>query len=222
MRIKVLACETLRDEFTYLFDKLELDAEVIWIESGLHNYPDKLRKRLQEEIDRISECERLILLFGRCGNSIVGVKTGNFEMIIPKVDDCISLLMGSDERRREFSRENACYYLTEGWMRGERNLWVEYRYSVEKYGEETAREIADMMYSNYRTLALLDTGVTPIKNLEEKTQIIEETLNLKRTVVAGTLDYMRELLTGPWDESRYEIIPPYGIVQVGKCINKIG
>ena len=49
MRIKVLACETLRDEFTYLFDKLELDAEVIWIESGLHNYPDKLRRNRPDQ-----------------------------------------------------------------------------------------------------------------------------------------------------------------------------
>lgn len=137
----------------------------------------------------------------------------DFEMIIPKVDDCIFLLLGSDERRREFSRENACYYLTEGWMRGERNLWVEYKYSVDKYGEETAREIAGMMYSNYRTLALLDTGVTPIEKLEEKTQIIGETLNMERIVVSETLDYIRELLADPWDESRYKIILPYGTVQ---------
>lgn len=214
MNTKIIACETLREEFTFLLNETGIDFEVIWIESGLHNYPDKLHNRLQETIDGLEDCDRVILLFGRCGNSIANLKNSNFTLIIPKVDDCISLLMGSDERRQNYFRENAAYYLTEGWMRGERNLWVEYTYSVEKYGEETARSIAEMMFGNYRTLALLDTGVNPIEELMKETQIIEETLGLRRTIVPASLDYMRQLLTGSWDESRFEVIPPNGVVAV--------
>ncbi len=89
---------------------------------------------------------------------------------------------------------------------------MEYLYSVEKYGEATAKNIAKMMYCNYRTLALLDTGINPISQLMEKTREIEETLELERKVVPAELTYIRELLTGPWDTTRYEIVPPYGIV----------
>ncbi len=158
MRTTMIVCETLRDEFLFLYKDIGLKANVKWIESGLHNYTQKLHDRLQEAVDGITDCDRVILVFGRCGDSVLNLKNGNFEMIIPKADDCISLLMGSDERRRDYSKEHAAYYLTEGWIRGERNIWVEYLYSVEKYGEETARSIADMMYCNYRTLALLDAG----------------------------------------------------------------
>lgn len=212
MRTTMIVCETLRDEFLFLYKDIGLKANVKWIESGLHNYTQKLHDRLQEAVDGITDCDRVILVFGRCGDSVLNLKNGNFEMIIPKADDCISLLMGSDERRRDYSKEHAAYYLTDGWIRGERNIWVEYLYSVEKYGEETARSIADMMYCNYRTLALLDTGVNPIGQLMEKTREIEKTLNLERKVVPAELTYMRELLTGPWDAKRYEVIPPFGVV----------
>ncbi len=214
MRTVIIACETLKEELMSLFDELEPDADVRWIESGLHNYPQKLHDRLQAAIDGVTDCGQLILLFGRCGNAVSDLKAGNFEMIIPKVDDCISLLMGSDERRQEYSKKNAAYYLTKGWLRGERNLWTEYTYSVEKYGEEIAKDIAKTMFCNYRTLALLDTGVCSVENLMEETLIIEETLNLKRTIVPATLSYMRELLTGPWDDTRYEVVPPYGRVSM--------
>lgn len=212
MKTTMIVCETLKDEFLFLYKEIGLKANVKWIESGLHNYTQKLHDRLQQAIDEIEGCERVILVFGRCGDSVQNLKNGDFEMIIPKAEDCISLLMGSNERRRDYSKEHAAYYLTEGWLRGERNIWVEYLYSVEKYGEETAKSIAKMMYCNYRTLALLDTGIDPIGQLMEKTQEIEETLGLKREVVPAELTYIRELLTGPWDAARYEIVPPYGIV----------
>lgn len=215
MKTTMIVCETLKDEFLFLYREMGLKADVKWIESGLHNYTQKLHDRLQQAIDEITECGRVILVFGRCGDSISNLKNGNFEMIVPKAEDCISLLMGSDERRRDYSREHAAYYLTDGWIRGERNIWMEYLYSVEKYGEATAKNIAKMMYCNYRTLALLDTGINPISQLMEKTREIEETLELERKVVPAELTYIRELLTGPWDTTRYEIVPPYGIV--GRC-----
>ena len=213
MKTTMIVCETLKDEFLFLYKEMGLKADVKWIESGLHNYTQKLHDRLQQAIDEITECGRVILVFGRCGDSISNLKNGNFEMIVPKAEDCISLLMGSDERRRDYSREHAAYYLTDGWIRGERNIWMEYLYSVEKLQQELAEN--NTVYCNYRTLALLDTGINPISQLMEKTREIEETLELERKVVPAELTYIRELLTGPWDTTRYEIVPPYGIV--GRC-----
>ncbi|MDO5408928.1 MAG: DUF1638 domain-containing protein [Lachnospiraceae bacterium] len=225
MRTKYLACETLRDEIEYIFHSESRNEngqkaaseksvnfgkpEIIWLESGLHNFPKKLHNRLQESIDQVTDCDRLILLFGRCGNSSNQLKSGSFELIIPKADDCISLLFGSDQARNAYAGANAAYYLTEGWMRGERNVWVEYQYTVEKYGEKDAKVIADMMYGHYKQLALLDTGVGNIEELVEQTAVIEETLGLKRTVIPATLSYLKELIYGPWDRERYYILKPF-------------
>ena len=93
-------------------------------------------------------------------------------------------------------------------MRGERNLWVEYQYTVDKYGEEQAKEIAEMMYAHYRTLALLDTGTEPIDKLYQETEGIEKTLGLKRQIVPASVDRLRELLRGTLNPDFFDIVKP--------------
>ena len=150
----------------------------------------------------------MLAAMGFCGNSFTAVETGNIELILPRVDDCISLLLGSMQRRREISAAEAAYFLTQGWMQGERNIWVEYQYCVGKFGEETALDIIESMLGHYRTLALLDSGSYPIEPLIESTAIIADTLHLEQKVVPATRDYLVELLRGPWNDDRFIIITP--------------
>jgi hypothetical protein len=204
----VIACETLRDEFQSVLDKAGKDPQVIWIESGLHNRPEKLRVRLQEALDSVP-CGMVHLLFGVCGNAALGLKTGDFRLVMPKVDDCISLLLGSPKKRAAFAAEHAAYYLTEGWMRGERNPLMEYQYSLEKYGREEAEYIAKTLYGHYKTLALLDTGAYPIDKLMEETKTLAATIGLERIVVPASTSYIEEFLHGPWPPDRYIVKGPH-------------
>ena len=214
MTTKLLACETLKSEIETIIRRNHLDLEPFWIESGLHNMPKKLHGRLQEELDSISGCQRLLLGFGRCGNSVLGLKTGDYETIFPRIEDCISLFFGSDAARNAYGREHAAIYMTEGWLRGESNLFSEYQNLQETYGPETADELISMMYGNYRELALLDTGTCPIRQLYEKTAEAEKILHLKRVCVPATLEYLQQLLTGPWDEKRFCRIPPHSEITI--------
>jgi hypothetical protein len=201
----VIACETLRDELLFVLKKTDKDLPVIWIEAGLHNSVKKLHDRLQEALDGASLYERVFLLLGTCGNAVLGLAAGDFELILPRVDDCISLLMGSSACRTAFGMKHAAYYLTQGWLRGERNIWSEYLSIVDKYGEDMAGEIAQALYGNYKTLALLDTGVEPVKKLSQKTKIIADTFGLEQVVAPATTSYIEELLSGPWTDARYII-----------------
>ena len=110
MKTTLLACETLRNEIEAVIEKKHLKLDLCWIESGLHNTPKKLHARLQEELDSISGCDRLLLGFGRCGNSVLGLRTGDYETIFPRIEDCISLFFGSDEARSTYGREHAAIY----------------------------------------------------------------------------------------------------------------
>ena len=214
MKTKVLACETLRNEIEAVIEKKHLELDLCWIESGLHNIPKKLHARLQEELDSISGCDRLLLGFGRCGNSVLGLKTGDYETIFPRIEDCISLFFGSDGARSAYGREHAAIYLTEGWLRGESNLFAEYDHMLKKYGRETAESLIEMMYGHYRELALLDTGVYPIEKLYEQTSGLENIVKLKRVCVPASLEYLQQLLTGPWDEQRFCRIPPHSEITI--------
>ena len=212
MKQCVVACQTLGDELEYVLDCLESKPDVIWIESGLHNMPKKLHLRLQETLAGLNGYDCVFLLFGLCGNAVLGLTAGNFRMIIPKVDDCISLLIGSQAQRDKIGREKAAYFLTDGWLRGERNIWVEYQYSIQKYGKEMADDIAKTMYGHYKALVLLDTQAAPIGQLVEKTKIISETFGLEQIIQPATTQYIKELFSGAWPAEKFVIIQPHGTV----------
>jgi hypothetical protein len=110
--------------------------------------------------------------------------------------------------RAEISGKYAAYFLTDGWMRGKHNLWEEYQETLREYGEEQARCVSEMMYCNYRTLCLLDSGIEPIGLLVGKTKIIADTFGLEQKVIPATIAYLEKLLTGPWEKNRFLIKAP--------------
>ncbi len=205
----MIACETLRDELLFTMETAGVTMPVIWIASGLHNTPNKLHDRLQEALDSIKEYAHVYLLFGFCGNAVRELKTGAFELIIPRVDDCISLLIGSPQKRVEIGKEYAAYFMTEGWLRGERNIWVEYKHCLEKYGQEQTAEIITAMYGHYRSLGLLDAGVSPIGPLVSATAMIAEKFGLVQKVIPATTSYIQALLLGPWPAAYFIVKGPH-------------
>ncbi len=98
------------------------------------------------------------------------------EIIIPKVDDCISLFLGSKEKYLElFTKDPATYYLCKGWIeyggdpyRGYL-LWTgredripkdwmrgKERYGAKRYDEDTARFLVADMLKNYKKIVLIN------------------------------------------------------------------
>ena len=132
-------------------------------------------------------------------------------MIVPRCDDCITLLLGSDARRKEHT---ATYFLTEGWLAGKDNLWAEYQRSIEKYGKNRTKRIFSSMLANYEKLAFLDTGCSDVSG---QIQEIATELKLEYTRLEGTLSYLEELLSGNWDEGRFLVMPPRSEITPEMC-----
>lgn len=202
MKTVVIACKTIEDELKYALEHTGTDDPVIWLESGLHNVPQKLKESVNDAL-LDSGADRALLAMGFCGNALLGLETPVAEVIFPRVDDCISLLLGSVKRRLAVSDEYAAYFFSEGWLRGERNIWVEHQYMLENYGEEITAELEKDMFGHYRTLGLLDCGITPISRLVEETRVIAEGLHLRQQIIPASADYLEELLTGPWPAERF-------------------
>ncbi|MBP1628958.1 MAG: hypothetical protein H6Q00_3433 [Holophagaceae bacterium] len=56
---------------------------------------DRLKVQLQDTFDALNDVDRVLLAFGSCGNALLGPQTRGFQLVFPKVDDCISLLSGA-------------------------------------------------------------------------------------------------------------------------------
>ena len=204
-----MGCRTLERELTAAITAEGNEDPIVWIPSGLHASPQKLTARLQETLDGIEQdCGRVLMAMGYCGNAVVGLKNGPFELIIPKVDDCITLLLGSARRRQEISDEQGTYFMTQGWLDGEQNIWVEYEYARKKYGEKMAQSIYHDLLRHYSRLAVIDTGAYPLEDTVAETERIAGELHLHHQIMPGTLEYLRKLLHGPWNDEEFLIIPP--------------
>jgi len=208
MQTVILACNTIRDELEKAAESTGCRHRFVWVESGLHTVTDSLRRRLQEELDRMNGVQSVILAFGLCGNAVLGLKTGDYRLVIPRVDDCITLLLGSKDKREISIRRGVVYFLTKGWMEGELNIWKQYQSTVARFGLERTDRIYKKMLAHYKFLGLIDTGAYDLAEVLPQAREISAALKLELLILKGTDRYLKRLLRGPWNHDNFLLIPP--------------
>lgn len=207
----IVACQTIRDEVNLAIAETRVPYPVLWIESGLHNFPDRLGQKIQQEINKIENVETILLAFGYCGNSLLGITSSRAQLIIPRVDDCISLLLGSYERRQSMDKEIGTYFLTKGWLENEQNLVSEYERCVVRYGKEKALRVMKMMLNNYHRLMVINTQAYQSEGVLTKTKWFAGVLGLSHEEIEGSSRLLKKLLLGPWDAE-------FAIIQAGEKV----
>ena len=209
METCMIACGTIRSEVEKACRDTGAAYPIFWLTSGLHNYPDQLRAALQDLLAEAASYRRVLVAMGFCGNAVCGLRSGPGELVIPRVDDCISLLLGSVADRKALTAGCGTYFLTDGWLHSEKSIWSEYQYAVEKYGQRRGGAIMRSMLRNYRRLGVIDSGAYPVEEILEETKTVADTLGLEHQVIPGSDRFLRSLLTGPWTEDRFLIVPPH-------------
>ena len=92
---KIIACATIIEEMLPMMPN-GMRHEVL--EFGLHTNPDKLREALQKAIDNSEpNVDTIILGYGLCSLAVAGLKSDTKTLIVPKIDDCIGIFLGSAE-----------------------------------------------------------------------------------------------------------------------------
>lgn len=172
------------------------------LDFGLHINPSRLRSALQEAIDASAASFDTILLgYGLCSQAVVGLHANGCTLVVPKVDDCIAIFLGSDEAyKNQYRSEPGTYYLTKGWIEVGDNPFNEFARTVERYGEEKARHLMKMMLNNYTRLALIDTGQYDLDRYREYCQRAAKRFDLRFEEIPGSNALIKKMLHGPWDD----------------------
>ena len=204
----LIACEVFKDEFDATSPS---DLGRTYLPQGLHRTPGKMPAAIQEVLDRVGpEVESILLGYGLCSNGVVGVASRAASLIMPKVHDCIALLLGSRERYEE--EVAACpgtYYITSGWAKyGTTSLSAYKNEYLPKYGEEDARYIAHECLKHYKRVALINHGAGDVELGRAHAHEFAELFGLSYAEVPGSLEYLRRLVNGPWDNDDFVIVPP--------------
>ena len=196
----LLACEMVRKELNALMEKQPFPGEVVWMEKGLHEYPDDLRRALQREIDeRDGKVDYILLVYGLCGNGIIGLKAEKSRLVIPLFDDCIRALL-SLKQGEEIAVDPRALYYTDEWMDTGVSMLMGADAYVERYGEKKALKIIKAMLKNYRHATFLETGLYDIESAAEKIKPTTDKIGLSINSAPATFRVYDALLRGRWDK----------------------
>jgi len=205
-RRRVIACATVVEELRPL---LPPTVECQVFDFGLHANPDRLKQALQEAIDAVPvSVETIVLGYGLCSQAVVGLRSDSATLVVPRVDDCIGIFLGSDEAYKEqTSITPGTYYLTKGWIEAGNGPFADYEELVERYGEEKAAWLMDKMLERYTRLALINTGQYAIERYRTYARQTADRFDLRYEEIPGSTALLRRLVDGPWDED-FVVVPP--------------
>ncbi len=233
MRFKLIACEILFRECSYLAAKSPHRVDVEFLPRGLHDLPGgDIRARLQERITA-AECgedagayDAILLGYALCNNAIIGLQTDRTTMVVPRANDCIALFFGSHPRFAEyFYSHPGTYYKTGGWIERGSDLTQFAPDSFQqsaglgeppevweaKYGKENAAFLRQQLMNmgrHYSQLTFIRMGLGPEQLFETLVREEAEEKDWYFDAVEGDLTLLRDLLYGNWDDERFLTVPP--------------
>ena len=179
------------------------------LDFGLHRNPQNLRKMLQKRIDFAGRgIDTVILGYGLCSMAVVGLKATACTLVVPRVDDCIALFLGSHVAyRQQISKEPGTFYLTKGWIEVADTPFAEYDRIVEQYGKRQADRIMSLLIKNYKRLAFIDTGQYQKEYYRSYARSTARRFGLRYEEIPGSTSLIRKMIYGPWDRDFIVVSP---------------
>lgn len=222
----IIACRVLQSILQELAPA-EAAEKAIFMDYGLHRQPGKMTRELQEIINGIETPSLILLGYGLCGKGLASIKSGKHTLKIPRVDDCIAILLGSRKAyRREFNAVPGTYYLSKGWLESGSHPLKEYEEYVDKYGAKKTEWIMNQQYRNYERLVLVGHTQNDLETYRPQAQEVArycEQWSMRYEEILGADRYVRHLLEVsevPDHSEDFVIIPPGGEIRQEQFIGE--
>ena len=219
MRIKCIGCDVLA---RVIYQSAAISPHVVDVELlrwGLHEHPNDLRSQLQARIDAVEGApyDAIALAYGLCGKSTHGITARNLPLVMPRAHDCITIFLGSRGRYREqFEGQPGTFWYMQDYIErrvgtsgglvpgagNEKDMEVVYAEYVEKYGQDNADYLMEVMgawQAHYQRAAFIDMGIGDGSKVEAQAQEEAARRGWSFERLAGDPGLIRRLLAGEWD-----------------------
>lgn len=226
----VISCEVFRHEIELITSQMENPPATYFMEMGLHERPDRLRETVQDfvlEQEALRPNEFTILMaYGLCGQGLTEITCTRATLVLPKVHDCIPLLLGiKQDEAGGHSLNGQTYWQSPGWVSYAhsellRNKEAKYKEYLDKYGEDNAQYLMEEQLSwlqNYQTVRLIrwpqmtqmeTRAEKPSGFFEDEARCFAREAELPYTDCVGADSYLRALLEGGKDPELFLHIKP--------------
>jgi hypothetical protein len=192
------------------------------LEFGLHVNPGSLKTALQKTIDAApSEVNTILLGYGLCSQAVVGLSSKTQTLVIPRVDDCIAISLGSSAAyQQQCHSEPGTYFLTKGWIEAGGTPFSEYKILVKNFGEQKAKHIVNQILKNYTRLVFIENGCQDLQPYREHTRDMAQFFNLRFEEIQGSKSIIKKMLGGLWDHEFVVVSPgePISFIDFRKIV----
>lgn len=203
--ILLIACGMIQDEMNLAMKNTGINYDTIWMNADLHNNPDILNLELQKEINNHQEYDLILLGYGNCGKALIGLRSKQSKLALLRYEDCIQILLHNNEQLKSIRGET--YFITKGWMMGKKSLKEEYHYAINKYGPKRAEMIMGIMFKNYKSLMMIDSGAYDLEEWLHCARHLSQVLKLEFIITPGDVELLEMFLSLAWDH-RVVVIQP--------------
>lgn len=197
MNAGILTCSSLEDYVARAQANAGTAYPVYVLDKRYHVEPKDMRAKILEALGPLAEAhDTLLVSMGFCGGSWDQV-TAPCRVVLPRVDDCVSLLLQRGDGYCANLKEMGHLYVYE------RDPSESLMFRIgEDVDAETAEELIELYFANYHHLDIIDTGFTDCysEGYVEKAQAQADRLNLALDYVPGGIHMLEKLVTGRWDE----------------------
>lgn len=220
LNLALISCHVMWREFSQLTAQSPHVFFPVYMRQGLHEEPDRLRRELQAEIDRLDgHFDAILIGYGLCSNGISGLHASSSRLVFMRGHDCITFLLGSRESYQEqFTGNSGTYWYSSGWIETGKvpgsklynDIFEEYRL---KYDEETAEYLIDEVkrwINNYSRACYIHQPwiEKSADDLRDFTRQVAADCGWQYGEASGEIGLIRDFVNGPWDDERFLVLEP--------------
>lgn len=229
-RFIALTCSALARSIYALASTAPAIVTVRLFDQGLHNQPGTLRRQLQSAVDSIQpdEADAILLVYGICGTSTVGLTARHTPLVIPRTHDCITLYLGSREGyQQEFDAHPGTYWYSPDYLERSKSgtglgasspgmIDTVYEDYVARFGKDNADYLMEVMgewAKHYTRAVFIDTGQGDTLHYEAIARDEAARRGWLYERRQGNRRLLERLVSGQWNNDEFLIVPPGFTIQ---------
>ena len=142
----------------------------------------------------------MLIAMGLCGGSISDLPLPK-SIVIPRVDDCITMLMHTDDTWYPNLKKTGHMYLADD-IDGKLSIPKIKANLLEQYGEKKGNRIFEVWFDSYRFVDVIDTGYYDCRSEDyvEKASLAADLIHSQLQYVDGSNILLEKLVSGRWDD----------------------
>ncbi len=211
----IFACSSLKSYVAAAQEKEGTCYPVVFLDKENHIEPQKMKMCvIAAEKALPPTVENVLVAMGFCGGSLDSVSfTRRF--VIPRVDDCVSLMMQTNQEYNPNPKETGHLYMMEQDP-DDFSIKKMFQDDQERYEGISQEELFHMYFGNYTNLDIVDTGLNDCysEQYAMKAQENADLMHVALDYVQGSNQMLEKLVGGRWDR-QFLLAEPGHIIRHG-------